>query len=52
MLAALIKKTPWLKLQGVFTHFSCGFCQSGFYEISVKPNFWRLRTLLQAHGWH
>ena len=51
MLAALIKKTPWLKLQGVFTHFSAAFADPVFSRYQLSQLL-EVRTLLQAHGWH
>lgn len=42
-LARLIKNTPWLKLQGVFTHFS-----SAFHDLAFTES--QLAKLLQVRG--
>lgn len=50
-LARLIKKTPWLKLQGVFTHFSAAFHDISFTKRQLGQ-LQQVRNVLEEEGWH
>lgn len=50
-LARLIKNTPWLRLQGVFTHFSSAFHDPSFTERQLG-RLLDIRGRFAEEGWH